>query len=227
MKKVGILIVIIVVLIGILALKIVGTKKEKVNKQEIVQLLEKGIEYDNYVLKYKQNGQDVTKIVKGNVTVIKLGEGYTWNNLETEEQIFIVEKTKQAVVYKKGINLASKELPLQKGAIEIVKDSTYEAKVLKQVNDKGKECIVIQAKINVEIGNSFVFTQETDQVSSSNSITIKLWVDALTGIVLKQEVENEHGEKETQDYDVELNTVKDSDIARPNLEGYKINNLKQ
>ena len=108
MKKVGILIVIIVVLIGILALKIVGTKKEKVNKQEIVQLLEKGIEYDNYVLKYKQNGQDVTKIVKGNVTVIKLGEGYTWNNLETEEQIFIVEKTKQAVVYKKGINLASK-----------------------------------------------------------------------------------------------------------------------
>ena len=54
-----------------------------------------------------------------------------------------------------------------------------------------------------------------------------MWVDALTGIVLKQEVENEHGEKETQDYDVELNTVKDSDIARPNLEGYKINNLKQ
>ena len=203
------------------------------DKQEIVQLLEKGIEYDNYVLKYRIGYEHRTKMIKGNIVTGKVEEThyYNWIDLNRKENIIINLEKKEALirnVKEDQIEKIKEGMPLPKEDIiqEIINNSQkYDLKIIKQEECNGKQCIAFIIKMN-EKADNFVITKE-EEVSKPDVFLEKIWIDANKGTIVKSKSKNNQGILLDIDYDVELNTVKDSDIARPNLEGYKINNMEQ
>lgn len=233
MKKIGILFIIIIVLTGILAFKVLAPKKEKENKLEIVQLLEKSLEYDNYVLKYKIGNEHRTKMVKGSIIVSKVEETdyYTWTDLDKKENIIMNLKRKEALIRnatEDQIKNVRERIPLPKEDIirEIVNNpQKYDLKNIKQEEYNGKKCITFITKMD-EKGEEFVITKE-EEVSKPDIYLEKIWIDANKGTIVKSKSKSNQGTLLDIDYDVELNTVTDNDVARPNLEGYKIQNIEQ
>lgn len=233
MKKIGILLLIIIVLIGALAFKVLESKKEQKNNQEIIPLLQKGLSYDNYVLKYKIGYEHRTKIVKGNIITEKTEEtdNYRWTNLDLKENIMMdLEKKNALIIQIKEEQIKEiKErtvLPKEEIIREIINNSEkYDLKNIKQEEYNEKQCMVFIIKTN-EKEDGFILTKE-EEVSTPGIYLEKIWIDKNTGTIVKSQSKNNKGILIDIEYEIELNTVKDSDVARPNLEGYKIQNISQ
>ena len=69
MKKIKILVIICIILIGILAIKVFVSNKDTglYSKEDIINLLEKGEKYNNYYCKYnffEDNNEEIVRYVK-------------------------------------------------------------------------------------------------------------------------------------------------------------------
>lgn len=230
MKGVIILVIFILVLSGIFAFKILNPKvndfEEKVSKEEVRQLLEKGSQVDNYIAKYmvEMDGkeQEVTKIVKGNTIVSKYATMYMWDNLDTKEQILINYERKMALCSKKGGISAnkSKSLQVQSNFISFMDSPQYEYNYIKEEKIKDSTYIVIELSRIYQVGGNI------EANSYSFKSRNKIWINKDSGIVTKNEsyVKYDSGTEnsDTYEYDIQLNTVKDEDIEKPSLDGYEI-----
>lgn len=225
MKEIKILIVVIIILVGIFALKVVTPENAKsktisMSKEEIITQLEKGLQYDSYILKYRNISDNVTKIVKGNIVITESDLIRTWHDLDTKEQITINANAKTANVFKNdSLNESLKDLPAQKGIINIMNSITNtNIKEVKKENYKGKDCIVVSCEANIDLKTYTVVTDNT----KANSAELKFWIEEATGLVIKQEGKNANAIKNTTEYDIEINTVKDSEVAKPDLTGFDV-----
>ena len=91
-------------------------------------------------------------------------------------------------------------------------------KEVKKENYKGKDCIVVSCEANIDLKTYTVVTDNT----KANSAELKFWIEEATGLVIKQEWKNANAIKNTTEYDIEINTVKDSEVAKPDLTGFDV-----
>lgn len=223
MKEIKILLLIIVILVGVLAIKIYTPERSKslaMSKEEIMQLLQKGNTYESYVLKYRNISDEVTKIVKGNIVITGSDLIRTWHNLETKEQITVNDNAKTANIFKNdSLNQTLSELPAQVGMIKIMNSITdSNITSVKTENYKGKDCIVVQCEASIDLENYEVVADK----EQATAVELKFWVESATGLVIKQEGKNANRIKNSTEFDIQLNTVKDTEIQEPNLEGYQV-----
>lgn len=230
MRRVIILVIVILVLSGILAFKILNQKNispsQNMSREEVRQLLEKGAKVDNYIAKYTieidDERQDVTKIVKGNIIILETETMYTWQNLDTEERI-IISYDKKTAIYSKESGIGtdiSKSLPSQKDVISFMDDAEYEYSYIKEEKIEGIEYEVIELSCTYTTAGS----SETDKEDVKSKAMI--WINKDSGMVTKYEtdVKNDMGEKSSTsfEYDIQINVVKDEDIKKPSLDGYEV-----
>ena len=223
MKEIKILLLIIVILVGVLAIKIYTPERSKslaMSKEEIMQLLQKGNTYDSYVLKYRNISDDVTKVVKGNIVITGSDLIRTWHNLETKEQITVNDNAKTANIFKNdSLNQTLSELPAQVGIMKIMNSITdSNITSVKTENYKGKDCIVVQCEANIDLENYEVVADK----QKATAVELKFWIESATGLVIKQEGKNANRIKNSTEFNIELNTVKDIEIEKPNLDGYQV-----
>lgn len=223
MKEIKILLLIIVILVGVLAIKIYTPERSKslaMSKEEIMQLLQKGNTYDSYVLKYRNISDDVTKVVKGNIVITGSDLIRTWHNLETKEQITVNDNAKTANIFKNdSLNQTLSELPAQVGIMKIMNSITdSNITSVKTENYKGKDCIVVQCEANIDLENYEVVADK----EKATAVELKFWIESATGLVIKQEGKNANRIKNSTEFNIELNTVKDTEIEKPNLDGYQV-----
>jgi len=224
MKGIAILLIIIVILGGVLAFKIMSPNNatdiseniKQMSKQEVLQLVEKGLSNDNYILKYNDDeGKETVKKVKGDIITVKTADMYMWQKLTTNEQISINYDRKVALVSKKG-TLFGSLLSKSYGGIstELFTNPKYEFAYIEENTHKGNKCIVIQFKWKEE---------------KSYEAISKSWIDINTGIVVKTEAErlSEDGNKElvTRETDIQLNVVTDEEMKKPDLSGYQVTDM--
>lgn len=225
MKEIKILILVIVILVGILVMKIYtpkhnNSKTVTMSKQEIIELLQKGNNYESYRLKYRNISDNVNKTVKGNIVITQSDLLRTWHDLDTKEQITINDNAKTANIFKNdNLDEKLKELPAQQGMINIMQQiNDSNVKTVKEEEYKGKKCIVVHCEANIDLGEYRV----VDNKEKANAVEFDIWIESATGLVLKQEGKNSHKIKNTTEFDIQLNVVKDEEIVRPNLSGYRI-----
>lgn len=223
MKEIKILLLIIVILVGVFAIRInmpKGSKSITMNKEEIMQLLQKGNTYDSYVLKYRNISDNVEKTVKGNIVITKSDLIYTWHNLDTKEQITVNDNAKTANIFTNdALNQTLKDLPAQTGIINIMNQITdSNIKEVKEETYKGQNCIVVQCEANIDLEKYEVVASK----DKATAVELKFWIDKATGIIIKQEGKNVNKIKNSTEFDIQVNTVKDETVARPNLDGYQV-----
>lgn len=225
MKEIKVLIVVIIILVGIFALRVMTPKVAKsktisMSKEEIITQLEKGLEYDSYVLKYRNISDNVEKTVKGNIVITKSDLIYTWHNLDTKEQITVNDNAKTANIFTNdALNQTLKDLPAQSGIINIMNQITdSNIKEVKEEAYKGKNCIVVQCEANIDLEKYEVVSSK----DKATAVELKFWMDKTTGIIIKQEGKNANKIKNSTEFDIQVNTVKDETVVRPNLEDYQV-----
>ena len=248
---IAVLVIIIVILIGILAVKILTSNEAYVetntkfnsnnsksdnmkeySKIDIITLLEKGENYNNYSCEYVLDEVEgkTTQKFKDNVLVVENGSRKVYQNY-TDNKHIVINKDKNIALVS-NLN-QGKLIPLNKnycnGLVNLLKDdSNITYKYIKEEEYNEIECIVIEIESKEKnISSQFSFGEKnTDNFIKTN---MTIWISKKSGLVAKIEgnYETNTNEKKSKivDYNLVLNNVTSDDIKEPSLTSYRITNM--
>lgn len=181
-------------------------KSSTMNKEEVIQLLEKGSTYSNYYYAPELTPKEESKTeyyIKDNIVACYLDSKLLrWTDYNTGEEITF--SNSEASISHNAKLVDNEQYSYDYSTL--VNSDQFE--YLGEQNDDGRKVIIAQIKDDI-----------------NKNVTIKFYIDKETGIILKRTDYTKHflwTEKLSNDRNVKLNVVTAENIAKPDLSNYKI-----
>jgi len=200
MKIIKILLSIIIICVILLGCKILfkGSTHSQYDRTTIINLLAKITECNNYYCEYEYDERNkVTYKFKNNIVVSEFYGICAYIDYNTNENFLLNKNEKRAIVS----NVESNYNTYAPSIFQTINDFSYQYTYFKKENYNNHNCIVFQL--------------------DKNDDYLKVWIDIDSGFVLKSE-EKEDDSIETTEYNINIGSVTDEDIKKPDLTEYEV-----
>lgn len=202
MMSMLIIIIILAIIFGIKVINSNKTSNAKYSRADVITLIENGKNYNNYYCEYTKLDEHIIRKIKDNKMVVISNNMTVYTNYETNKQTIIQNNI--AIVS----NLSNSKLSsLNKtyfADIDLINDSNYNYKYIKEENINGIDCIKIEL--------------------TSDSIKYEIWISTSSGLPTKM-IYSTSASNVSTDFNLKLDCVTDSDVETPNLNNYTVKEM--
>lgn len=202
MREIKTLIIVIIILALILCCKIfISTPQDtsKYSREDILQLVSKTTQYNNYYCDYILDGSAAIYKFKDNVLISNYIFTTMYIDYNSNEKFIINTETRRAIVNDSPAKITP--LLYVSSLYELISDEDCKYKYIEEENYNGYDCIVIQI--------------------DGPEAKYKIWVDSESGFVVKS-IENKGFISNTTEYNIKLNYVTAEEMEKPDLSRYTI-----
>lgn len=219
MKKIKILVIICIILIGILAIKVFVSNKDTglYSKEDIINLLEKGEKYNNYYCKYnffEDNNEEIVRYVKNEKQRVIGKDLIVYIDSKHNKKLVLKPSTKTGVEMKLDSKASLESIDNYLSVyFDELKDNEniFKFKGREKINDF--ECIIVELTFDKDKGYNYNKR--------------RILIDTKTGLVVKTVFYDVNDNiLYTVDYNLKLDSVSDSDVEIPNLNEFNITNIE-
>ena len=215
MKKLIALMFIVIILGVILGTKIINTGAEKHTREEIIALLEKGGENNNYYCEYNDSYNKVIVKVKENKMVLMREDTQHMNQKFVQYIDFKADKS--TILGEEGDLKIAIVTSLSPTSVSIgVPDKVYFQDIIEMTKDYGgyKFEYIKKEKIN---------DIECVKIKLTSNYENEIWIDISSGFVVRNTAIFTNSEYNSQiDYNFKLNHVTEEDVKVPDLTHYDV-----
>lgn len=202
MREIKTLIIIIIILAIILGCRIFFSAPQdtgKYTREDILQLVSKTTQCNNYSCEYISDGSKVIYKFKDNVLISNILFTTMYIDYNSGERIILNTETRKAIIN----NSTSSPSPLvyASSIYDLISNQDCKYKYLEEENYNGYDCIVVQL--------------------NGDTAKYKIWIDSESGFVLKS-FEDKGFITNTTEYNIEFNSVTDYEMKKPDLTIYTI-----
>lgn len=207
MKKFVIsMLVLIMILAIILGFKIMnnGENSNQYSRADVIALIKKGEDYDNYYCEYTKLGENTIRKIKGNKMVVASDDMTIYIDYDSNKQTVLRNTGNIALVSSLDSSKLSKMNKIYfQECIDVLNDfENYEYKFIKKEKINEFECIKIAL--------------------TSESISYEIWIDISSGLVTKMSCNNKENSNITLEYNLKLNSITDEEVKTPDLSKYNV-----
>ena len=208
-----------------------NSKNSQYSREKMIELLQKGENYNNYTCEYElEEGKGKTKRkFKDDVLLVQSNNQIVYQDYINDKQI-VINKERKTVLNTKisSKGLINIEKNYCNGISDLINNYNIKYKFIKREKYNKMECIVIRIEGNDKhLKNQFNFGQKLNYANINTSLDI--WISSKSGLIAKISAKYESNTKEKYskviDYNLVLDNVTNDDIKEPDISGYQKVNI--